>query len=157
MNELILIDEIIKALETELANIQLQTQSQSTEVGPPRVFDGFLPAKRSGQGEDYPFVIVRPADGQTSARDESTVQIKFIIGTFDDDAQNMNGYRDCMIIMGTIRRFFMERPIFAKNFMFQRQFQWRVFEEQPYPYWMMECTAGWNVATAQIEPDEGVL
>ena len=52
----------------------------------PRIVNGFLPPKRSGNGEldDFPFVLVRPEAG-TGERESEEIRVNIIVGCYSEE------------------------------------------------------------------------
>lgn len=153
--------ELAKALRERLlestANLQLPTDSKGAEetvLKAPQIVNGYLAPKRSTEVPDFPYVIVRPHIGQTQSRDNTTCELKLLIGCFSEE---YDGYEECLLVMSTIRTDLLERPLLANQFEFQFPLDWQNFDDQPWPEWAIEVTTRWNVYTPQRIPDEGVI
>jgi len=67
-----LLDKLELRVAAAVAGLAFDDPANPGETRPPRVVRGGLPPKRGGgtaQGEDFPFVIVRPAGGAGSRKD----------------------------------------------------------------------------------------
>jgi hypothetical protein len=117
---------------------------------PPQVVMGYLPAKNSTPEPDYPFVIIRLAEG-TDKKDGSTVVVKIIVGTYSEDSQN--GWRDVANIIQRLRFELFKHGVVGKKFRVEYPMKFEIPEEQPYPEWIGIMTTTWAMA----QPVEEVL
>lgn len=154
MNESVLCTAIRERLMSIVANMQLENDAGS-KVQPPQIVRGYLPPKRSGAIKDFPYLIVRPSVGSTDTEYKSIVDVKFLIGCYSED---FDGFEYAMLVLDVVRRDLLERPnLTGTAFQFELPFDWRLFDEQPWPEWMIEATCKWTIPTPQRVPDDGVL
>ena len=155
MNEVELTEKIRERLKADLALLQLPSEKMADTVRPPQVVDGYLPPKNATQTPDFPYVIARAGDGQTSESGMSNAEVKLLIGCYSED---YDGHNYCLMVMSYIRRSLMQNPFLEDSaFRFELPFSWKMFDDQPYPEWILEITTQWSVPTPQQIPDEGVL
>ncbi|CNK29441.1 Uncharacterised protein [Yersinia aldovae] len=153
MNELI--TAIIQRLEEVASELILPVPTADnspldipTVFGKPTVFDGYLPLKHysnEGQPPEFPHIIVR-ASGGDSRPDQDTIRVKMIIGGFSEDVA---GYRVVLNILECIQLNFQEFPILDKRYLYEDDLQWQLYDDQPYPYWIIEAFATWGVQKPQ--------
>lgn len=149
-----LTDAIIDRLVEVVKNLSLYIppEEDTPEDEPllymaPTLFDGYLPPKfyKGNTAPDFPHIIVRPSNG--SDDDESaTEQVKFLIGAFSEEP---DGYRWLMNTLERIRLDLQSRPLLAKKYRMARPLQWQLFDDQPYPYWVMEVRTTWEIQLPQ--------
>lgn len=119
----------------------------------PQVVSGYLPPKRATEVPDFPYVIVRPMNGVTGEDGYSVCSVKILIGCFSEEA---DGYKNCFLVLDEIKRSFMEQRTLANKYRFELPFDWTMFDDQPYPEWVLEVESRWSVYTPQEIPDKGV-
>lgn len=151
MNELELIDAIIERLKLINEGFQYkvphQKDDKTTELN---YFDFDLPAKRSTpiNHDGFPYIITRMTNGKVQSDDDNTSSVTMIVGIYDDDL-SYQGYKDAMLIMMRIRRDFFANPILKNGPIFNKSFEWEVIDDQPYPYFKLAITTGWNTKAPQ--------
>ena len=84
--------------------------------------------------EDIPCIIVRPISGIENV-EEAVGKAKLIFITYSED---INGYKNCLNLMESVRRTLTTNIIIDGQYSYKRVMNWRLFEEQPYPYWYGE-------------------
>lgn len=150
-------NELTKAIRdraTEILSLLVfPTDSPNDEQRAPTVINGFLPPKRSKDDPDFPFVIVRPGEGTTGSDGMSRVTVKMLIGCFSED---FDGHEYGLIVLAQLRTGFMQHPTLESRFRMELPFNWKLYDDQPYPEWMIEITTQWTIPTPQEIPDEGV-
>lgn len=143
MVETELLREIVKFVAETVAEMRLPVKGGEPRA--PQVFGGYLPPKRSGKDDDFPFVIVRPVKGAID--DASTATVNLIIGCYDEDPA---GYEHCLNVLARLRTAFCARGVLASRYTLQRPITWECAEEQPYPQWLLLMTTEW-VYRAPVE------
>lgn len=154
MQEIDLCTSIRTRIESVTASLLLQTDHGEDALKAPQVVNGYLPPKRSNDIPDFPYIIVRPSNGRTDNQSSSVCEVKILIGCFSEE---YDGYEYAIQVMDRIRLSFMQSPTLDKKFRFEFPFDFTLFDDQPYPEWMLECTTRWTIATPQELPDEGVI
>lgn len=122
--------------------------STELELIRPTVFKGYLPPKSSpdpNKPPEFPHIIVRPTDGAMQV-EMDTVRVKFLLGGFCEDP---TGYEWLMNVLDRIALNFQQSPLFDMTYEFQRDFQWKLFDDQPFPFWVMEIIGSWSVIKPQ--------
>lgn len=134
-------------LEDALKETRFPTKS-GCAVRAPRVFDGYLPPKRSLPDDDFPFVIVRAEDG-SSELGKTTVTVSLIIGCYTTET---DGYAYCMEIMQKIRLALcqLENQTLDRRFQLEFPITWSNVGEQPYPQWQLVMTTKWVFNTPEM-------
>jgi len=125
----------------------------------PTVRDGWLPPKDPGV-EDFPFIIVRPSQGEDSQQGGDQVgaaTMKIIVGTFADDDI---GWFDIMLVIDAIRDDLGEEPVLEGTaYEHWGPLGWEIPEQQPRPQWFGVVTTQWNVPRPRRvearDPEEG--
>lgn len=136
-------NELSKALrvliEKEVSEYRLPVKNG--EPRSPRVLNGYLPPKRSGTDDDFPFVIVRPDSGETEA-DQVKVTVDVIIGCYTEE---FDGHEYCLNVMQRIRTALMSLPngILDSRYVLEFPIKWSNFAEQPYPFWQFDMETKW--------------
>ena len=120
---------------------------ENGEMRAPQVVNGYLPPKRSGDCDDFPFVIVRPEKG-TSDREATEITVSIIIGCF---AEEYDGHEYCLNVMARIRSALasMENNILANKYVLNFPIDWDISPDQPYPQWQIDMTTHWQFNTPQ--------
>ena len=65
------------------------------ELRAPQIVNGYLPPKRQGSKDDFPFVLVRADEGSTD-QDSTEVRVSIIVGTYSEE---YDGHEYCMNVM----------------------------------------------------------
>lgn len=151
----------IRALVAEaVKDFALPTKPErGSEEGVPRapkVVNGYLPPKRSGQEDDFPFVLVRAEEGATDL-DSTEVKVSIIVGTYSEE---FDGHEHCLNVMSRIRTALCSLPgmTIAHRYRLQHPIKWNTYGEQPYPYWQLDMQTTWNIRTPQpIDQEEDFL
>lgn len=114
------------------------------------VVDHQLPPKEAGGDDVYPFMIVRPANGEDTAQgatEESTAIVKIIVGTYHDDD---DGLLDVLNLIDALRIDFAEEPVLEGTAFEQRgPLLWEVPDVQPRPQWLGVVTTNWSLPRPQ--------
>lgn len=136
--------ELCKALRALVAEAvkDFRVPVEHGEARAPSVINGYLPPKRKGPGDDFPFVIVRPTSGNTEAG-ETTISAALVIGCY---SESCDGYEYCMNIMSRIRNALCTLPgeVLARKYQLDRPVEWSLSEDQPYPQWQIDMTTNWK-------------
>lgn len=139
----LLVDELKAFLEEVVANNWLETKAPDRNK-PPQIVTGYLPPKDPVRADpDFPFVIVRLAEG-TDTQEGATVTVKIIVGTYSEDAQN--GWRDVANIIQRIWTELFRKRVLAKKYRVEYPMKFEMPDEQPYPEWVGIMTTVWTVA-----------
>lgn len=150
----LLIDAIKKRLEEEVCpGLLIQGPSDAEDdsevkLFTPTIFKGFLPPKAAtdlSEPPEFPHIIIRPSEGWMQTELDS-VKVRFIIGGFCHDP---TGYEWLMVVLERMALNFQEKPIFEMSYEFQNDIKWKLFDDQPYPFWVMEVVGSWSVFKAQ--------
>ncbi|MFC4102913.1 hypothetical protein [Paenibacillus xanthanilyticus] len=112
---------------------------------------GFLPQKAPGPGgaqeSDFPFIIIRPAVGE-DALNGQTVKVKLLFG---HKCQDDDGFIELFNIMETTRIAFLYQRFLEQRFIFNGDYKWTFFDEQPYPEWIGEAVLSFTLPTVLEE------
>jgi hypothetical protein len=139
----LLVDGLKAFIEVVVNDYQLETKNKNM-VKPPQVIAGYLPSKDpKSETPDFPFVIVRFAEG-TDSDEDSRVIIKIIAGTYSEDAQE--GWRDPANILQRIRTELMKHRVVGGKFRLEFPLRIEMSEEQPFPEWIGVMTTTWTIA-----------
>lgn len=115
----------------------------------PKVYDGYLPPKRSEPGDDFPFVVVRP-DAATSEQYMTEVTVSIIIGCYAKP-EEYDGHEYCLNVMTRIRNALtsMENGRLAERYVLNFPINWNIVPEQPWPHWQLDMETKWSFNTPQ--------
>lgn len=119
----------------------------------PQIVNGYLPPKRTGQKDDFPFVLVRADEGATN-QDSTEVQVSIIVGTYSEE---YDGHEYCLNVMSRIRTALCSLPgmVLANRYRLKHPIKWSTYAEQPYPYWQLDMQTMWDIRTPQpIDKEE---
>ena len=115
--------------------------------------NGYLPPKRQGSKDDFPFVLVRADEGSTD-QDSTEVRVSIIVGTYSEE---YDGHEYCMNVMSRIRTALCSLPgmVLANRYRLKHPIKWSTYAEQPYPYWQLDMQTTWDIRTPQpIDKEE---
>ncbi len=143
-----LCDLLLALCGAATAEFRLRTPKGDVLMAP-RVFDGFVPRKRSEEGEDFPFILVRPSGGSVEET-ESSIRVKILIGcTAPDD----NGYRYVLNVFERVKNALATQPdnMLDRRFMLQAPLQWELSDEQPWPAWLLSVNTSWRTRTPDLQ------
>lgn len=121
------------------------------ELRAPTVINGYLPPKRSGAPDDFPFVVVR-ADEGTTDNEGTEVQVSIIVGSY---TQEYDGHEYCLNVMNRIRTALCSLPFgtLKGRYVLQLPVKWSGYAEQPWPYWQIDMTTTWLIHAPQTIED----
>lgn len=121
------------------------------ELRAPTVINGYLPPKRSGVPDDFPFVVVR-ADEGTTDNEGTEVQVSIIVGSY---TQEYDGHEYCLNVMTRIRTALCSLPLgtLKNRYVLQLPVKWSGYAEQPWPYWQIDMTTTWLIHAPQTIED----
>lgn len=145
-----LTDALEKFIAESVADFRLPVQNG--EMRAPKVIDGYLPPKRSGSDDDFPFVVVRSEAGSVE-EEMTTTTVSFIVGCY---TKEVDGYRYCVNVMSRIRNALAMLPngILANKYRLEFPIEWSLVADQPYPYWQLDMTTKWVYNTPQFQYEE---
>lgn len=120
---------------------------------PPDVMDFAPPPKRSGDKDDFPFIIVRADNGEIDL-EQTDFEVFIIIGCYSD---KRDSNRHCLNVMSRIRNALtmLECHTLAGKFILQFPIQWELFAEQPEPYSQLNIKTKWSYCTPQAPFETG--
>lgn len=142
--------ELVRALQEKL-RVALKDFGLETKTGtlrPPKIVDGYLPPKRSGADDDFPFVLVRPDSG-TANQDSVSVEVTIIVGCYTEETI---GYLYCLNVMSRIRNALLslEGGCLNNRYNLTGEFTWKNLDEQPWPQWNLYLTTNWVTRAPQF-------
>lgn len=117
----------------------------------PTVFNGYLPPKRRTDKKDFPFIVVRPDQGE-SDRDSTRVTVSIIFGAYSETS---DGYEHCLNMLSRVRGALMSMPTLtlAGKYQLREEISWSNFAEQPWPYWQIDMKTEWLFQSVQPMPE----
>lgn len=146
-------NHLAKALRDHLAKEldAFRLPAQSGEHRPPQIINGYLPPKRSGWNDDFPFVIVRPESGRVEMG-ETDITVSIIVGCYTEE---MDGHEHCMNVASRIRNALTMLPnqTLDRRFMLRFPLSWKLHAEQPYPLWQIDMETRWVTKTPEIRSE----
>lgn len=132
-------------LQEVVAGFPLLATKTTTRA--PIVYDGWLPPKAGVDGEQYPFLLLRPKTGtdtEEGADQVGMATLDIVIGTYSDTD---DGWLDVMLLIDAIRSDLGEQPTLEGTaFTHFGPLTWTIPEEQPRPQWLGTVTTIWNIA-----------
>ena len=138
------VNELTKAVRELCAeavkNFRLPTEGGEV-LSAPQIVNGFLPPKRSGTKDDFPFVIVRPTECGMN-RGNQEIKVSIVVGCYSED---FDGYEYCVNVAERIAEHIATLPAETLKRKYQMRFplKWSVVEEQPYPQWQVDMETTW--------------
>jgi len=139
---------LVQAFEERLAVVasRFPLLETKTDTRAPSVVDFLLPPKPGGDAEQFPFLMVRPANGTDSpqgADENATAAVKVIVGTYSDTD---DGWRDVAMLIQAIRQDLGEAPaIDGTAFEHIGPLTWEIPEVQARPQWFGIVTTNWQL------------
>lgn len=138
--------------EQAVKDFRLPTKDGKT-LRAPRIVNGFLPPKRSGNGEldDFPFVLVRPEAG-TTERGAEEIRVNIIVGCYSEE---YDGYEYGVNVMERIKEKICTLPAetLAERYQMRYPIKWNMVPEQPWPQWQIDMETIW-VFNSPLNSDE---
>lgn len=142
-------NNLTKALREKIEDVvkDFRLPVKNGEPRCPVVFNGYLPPKRHGVDDDFPFIVVRPDNG-SNERDSAKMTVSIVVGCFTED---LNGFEDCIEVMTRIRAALVSMPngILDNRYMLQFPITWDLLREQPYPQWQLNMETSWEYRTPE--------
>lgn len=135
--------ELCSAIEEHVARAVADLRMTHPHGDPraPAVVHGYLPPKKRGvDDEDAPFIIVRPVEG-SDTDDGSTVSVAIIFSAYAEDER---GVDEVLVALQRVRIALLEERVIEKRFRLRLPLDWRVYEDQPAPYWMAAIVTRWD-------------
>lgn len=148
-------NELTRAIRAFLSEV-LKDYAFPTKSGPtraPQVINGYLPPKRTGSEDDFPFVLVR-ADEGTSDQESTEVKVAIIIGTYSTD---YDGHEYCLNVLARLRSALTSLPglLLAGRYQLRLPLMWTTYADQPYPQWQLDIQTSWLIRTpVPVSPEE---
>ncbi len=138
---------------------------EDIEYKEPQVILGYLVPKigkdkrNSNQDEnsEYPFIATRITNYKNKGN-YTEVNLKFIFGVYcygsyenDEFINDATGYRDILNLAEKTRQELFKQKILNKRFEILEDFEMKIPEEHPYPYWLGEMTTKWIIPNVITE------
>lgn len=146
-----IVNHLTEALRNKIADAvkDYRLPVKNGKMRCPNVFNGYLPPKRSGVVDDFPFVVVRADEGKISRTDgEAETTVSIIIGCYTDE---FDGHEYCINVMQRISAALSTLPddTLDDRYILQDPIEWRLLEEQPYPQWQLDMSTTWKYCAPQ--------
>lgn len=142
-------NHLTKALREKITEVvkDFRLPVKNGEPRPPTVINGYLPPKRTGAEDDFPFIIVRAESGK-SEEETTTIDVAIVIGCY---SKEYDAHEDCINVMTRIRLALasMENGVLDNRFVLQFPIEWNLMPEQPYPQWQLDIQTHWVYNTPQ--------
>ena len=134
-------------IEDAIKDFRMPTKSGIARA--PIVINGYLPPKRSGVEDEFPFVLVRPDKGSTD-RDKTEVEISLIVGCYSEE---FDGHEFCFNVMTRIRHALTSLycGTLANKYQLQYPIEWENFDDQPWPQWQLDIKTKWAFRASEVE------
>lgn len=141
-----LCDAIREFLAEELKNVQLPSEGRGERVSP-RIIDTYLPPKRSNGSsvdDQFPWVIVRPSEGEVSVYTQNEIKVRIIVGVRDIAP---NSHRWAFLLLDLIQHSFL-RAAYVGAYSFKR-LKWTNFDDQQDPFYELYIDTWWDAPLVQ--------
>ncbi len=157
---------IIDHIEPELIKEDYKLENSNHEFVPVKLFESYLPIRSANERrekykendfearreehkkvseteetesydidtEDIPCIIIRPLSG-TESVEKANAKVKLIFITY---SENSDGFKNCLNLMESVRRILTTNTLISGEYIYKRTLNWRLFEDQPWPYWYSE-------------------
>lgn len=148
-------NHLTRALRGYLAKVlgDFRLPAESGEHRPPRIVNGYLPPKRSGMNDDFPFVIVRPESGKIES-DETNITVSIVIGCYTNET-SLDGHEHCLNVASRICNALTMLPnqTLDKRFILGFPISWVIPDEQGLTYWQLDMKTQWTTKTPEIRSE----
>ena len=139
-----IVSNLAKALRDHAADVlkEFRLPVKNGEPRSPNIFNGYLPPKRSGNNDDFPFVTVTLDSGEI-AQSHSEIKVSFIIGCY---TQEYDGHEYCLNVYERLVRSLCSLPggLLDGRYILHLPIRWELLQEQPYPQWQMIIETEWS-------------
>ncbi len=142
MQEISLTQAIARFLEKVCSQYQLPNKSK--ELVAPKIITGYLPPKRTGNADDFPFIIVRPVSGSTN--EATLTDVSIIVGIYDEE---LTGFDRALEVVTRIRTALLSIPnqILENRYQLRMPIDWHNVDEQAWPQWQLSLITRWLTAS----------
>lgn len=150
-------------VQDAVKDLLLPTQPKSPKDEPsfrePQVVNNYLPPKRAGKSDDFPFVLVRAENG-SSNQDITSVTVVVVVGAYCPNGVDSarEGHEHCLNVMERIRLKLMSLPglILDERYQLRGDVTWSLPAEQPFPYYQLDMETHWTFRSpVQVSGVEG--
>lgn len=133
--------------------------TESKELREPKVVNNYLPPKRAGKSDDFPFVLVRAENG-SSNQDITSVTVVVVVGAYCPNGVDSarEGHEHCLNVMERIRLKLMSLPglILDERYQLRGDVTWSLPAEQLFPYYQLDMETHWTFRSpVQVSGVEG--
>lgn len=139
-----IVSNLAKALRDHAADVlkEFRLPAKNGEPRSPNIFNGYLPPKRSGNQDDFPFVTVALDSGEID-HSYSSIKVSFIIGCY---TQEFDGHEYCLNVFEHLVRSLCALPggLLDGRYILHLPLKWELLQEQPYPQWQMIIETEWS-------------
>lgn len=145
-----LLTKAIRNKVTEsVVNFRLETPKGTLKA--PQVVNGFLPPKKIGPDDDFPFVIVRPESGIMDPESQQ-IKVNIIVGCY---SESFDGYEVCLNVVNRIIDKLSSLPggILEGKYIASFPIRWNMTPEQPYPQWQIDIETNWTCRSPENTDD----
>lgn len=149
---ILLCEAIRERLREALQHMRLETDHADAPHRAPQIIDGYLPPKRASDEPENPFVIVRPSTGKIE-QDQNSPKITLIVGTYSEE---YDGHTYALLVFERLLQSLQERPVLANRYRLEYPIDWRLYDDQPYPFWQMDATLEFTIPVT-VQLDEGLI
>lgn len=138
---------LVEFVQRAVSEFRLPVQNGAPRA--PVVVSGYLPPKRSGESDDFPFVIVRTESAETD-REQTVATVALIVGCYSTE---FDGYKYCQNVVTRIRDAFgmLENGALARKYILQYPLKWKTPGEQAYPLWQIDMETQWAFKAPEIQ------
>jgi hypothetical protein len=139
-------------LEEAFAHTVFRVEVTKETHTTPKVHIGALPPKRrDGNGKDFPFIVVRPSEGEDDD-DGSSATVRIVFGTYtEEDVEG--GLNDVMNMVDRCRRFLFQHQLLDKKYVLNLPLKWHCGVDEdaghPHPYYHGTITTNWNLPSVE--------
>lgn len=160
MNEISLCSSLKELAEKVVSGYRLLNKNREPVI--PKVYCGYLPLKDNDE-ENFPYVLIRHESSSTDW-EGTTAQVAIIAGSYcegkDESGKvgmKMQGHFDCLNVLSAIRSEILnlEAETLDERYVLLNPIEISAPDEQPFPYWQVDMTTKWHLASPAMEHIRG--
>ena len=149
-----LIDDLAEETEEVLRHMRCPSPHGDSEI---HIFKYGLPVipldgEEGEEDEPFPYLIIRPAEGETGEGISSThqVHVGMLIGIYDRDTGKKGDIHVLKLIKDIMERF-MKNPALAGKYYAEEKINWVLQAEDTYPYFFGGIEMTFNIPAVRRE------
>lgn len=132
------------------------SRDRAQEFKAPDIENGWLPPKRSSEEHDFPYVIVRPSEGDTEVEQghvQDVMTVKLIIGSYGEEPDD---HEYTLVILRRVMNDLRQKPLVGGVFKCRPEIKWKLSDEQATTVFILEAMIKFEMPTPQdVLEDDG--